>query len=1170
MPRRRLTEAEKQQRKANRSEKKAFLKQVFRDYDAEKKIRSDKRKVKAFLSAFKVEPVLTVKPHKSVRKANKASRNNFVEALVGRSIQDVMNIPTNKFQIQSVGFSIIPSESDKEIMESGKLTLIEVLLPIYKRLVSSVNVKGVLCRIFINLIERRSVSSKLGQLLSFDEFYNLFLKLFYEDPTIVNTSWVITTAKNPNGGCGVAVEIPNFLKKRGIILVKNSDDLCGQRCLALSEALMTGSYDNMKNLIKPARESQWLKKAKEISAKIEVQGRMTFVDFDIWADMMQKRVVILGGAMQVMYESQNPYSERVYIFHDASQEHYHFIADINSATNDVERNYKWCVSCNKSFLRTTFQNHKCIETVCHLCKTEFPCAEEKEQHYVSTSWPQCGMCNVKCPGACCFEKHKAICKGFSIKCLKCGKRCKKYHFPEHQCGEIWCGACETYHFDEIHRCCIKTLSNFTIVDGKRVYKDWKQTIFAYDFESQFIGNNVHEVNLAIVMKLFSDEPPLRFNNIDEFVKFTLQQTNTTFIAHNAKSYDGWMVHKHLIKHTNKRPSKLILAGNKIMYMKVKSIRFIDSINHVAQALETFPKTFGLTELKKGFFPYKFNIPENQAYIGNIPDAKFYSPDQMCVEKREEFFKWYIPKELNTHGIKFYKPDHEKREEFFQWYENKTVVYDFQKELVEYCISDVKILKEAMEIYIKAAIETDGINPLQVSTIASDCMKVYRTNYMPEKSIGILKKDEYDFCKRGFFGGRTEVFKLYKKWTPEQVQNDVYGKYIDINSLYPTVQYFDELPCGIPRWSQPSEGCVTKEYLENNFGYHEVDILCPSMVIPLLPEKKNGKLLFDLAPKKKAVYTSVELLKAIEAGYTVEKTYKSLVFDKSADLFKSYVSNFLKLKVESSGYDGDDIDAYIEAYKNHCNVVLDKYNIKPNKGMKLLAKIRLNSLWGKFGQRDDMRSNEYLNPDKWFRLLNRHIKGELEIHNETLIDENCVYAQFTEKDSDHSSLLTTNVALAGFVTSQARLRLFKELFLLGDRVLYCDTDSIIYEYRKDGYNTTEGCMLGHWEAELKTPMIEFSALGPKSYAYKCVDSEEDSVKCKGVTLNFANSQKFNFDTLKGLVHGETKSISTSKMEFVKDKKKGEIRTVYDVEKILNFDRGNFKRVINDDFSTCARE
>ena len=86
-------------------------------------------------------------------------------------------------------------------------------------------------------------------------------------------------------------------------------------------------------------------------------------------------------------------------------------------------------------------------------------------------------------------------------------------------------------------------------------------------------------------------------------------------------------------------------------------------------------------------------------------------------------------------------------------------------------------------------------------------------------------------------------------------------------------------------------------------------------------------------------------------------------------------------------------------------------------MKLLAKIRLNSLWGNslwgnFGQRDDMKSNEYLevNPDKWFRLLNGHIKGDLEIHNIKTIDENCVCVQFTEKYSDHSSLLTTNVAL----------------------------------------------------------------------------------------------------------------------------------------------------------------
>ena len=50
-----------------------------------------------------------------------------------------------------------------------------------------------------------------------------------------------------------------------------------------------------------------------------------------------------------------------------------------------------------------------------------------------------------------------------------------------------------------------------------------------------------------------------------------------------------------------------------MYMSVKEfgIRFIDSINFVNQALETFPKTFGLKELKKGYSPHLFNLPANQ-------------------------------------------------------------------------------------------------------------------------------------------------------------------------------------------------------------------------------------------------------------------------------------------------------------------------------------------------------------------------------------------------------------------------------------------------------------------------------------------------------------------------------------------------------------------------------
>ena len=98
---------------------------------------------------------------------------------------------------------------------------------------------------------------------------------------------------------------------------------------------------------------------------------------------------------------------------------------------------------------------------------------------------------------------------------------------------------------------------------------------------------------------------------------------------------------------------------------------------------------------------------------------------------------------------------DKRSEFLEWYQTqKDVVYNFQKELREYCIDDVRILKEAMEIYQTNGKEfNEGLDPLACTTIASYCMKVYRTLHLPDsETIGVLTKEEHDFVRRGFFGG----------------------------------------------------------------------------------------------------------------------------------------------------------------------------------------------------------------------------------------------------------------------------------------------------------------------------------------------------------------------------------------------------------------------------------
>ena len=85
------------------------------------------------------------------------------------------------------------------------------------------------------------------------------------------------------------------------------------------------------------------------------------------------------------------------------------------------------------------------------------------------------------------------------------------------------------------------------------------------------------------------------------------------IPHNFKGYDSYFILKYL--YDNKVLPGLIMNGAKIMEMSVleSDIRFIDSLNFLPMPLSKFPKTFGFTELAKGYFPHFFNTEANQCH-----------------------------------------------------------------------------------------------------------------------------------------------------------------------------------------------------------------------------------------------------------------------------------------------------------------------------------------------------------------------------------------------------------------------------------------------------------------------------------------------------------------------------------------------------------------------------
>ena len=72
---------------------------------------------------------------------------------------------------------------------------------------------------------------------------------------------------------------------------------------------------------------------------------------------------------------------------------------------------------------------------------------------------------------------------------------------------------------------------------------------------------------------------------------------------------------------------------------------------------------------------------------------------------------------------------------------------------------------------------------------------------------------------------------------------------------------------------------------------------------------------------------------------------------------------MKLKQESSGYpqhitSEEEKKEYIEKYFQHEGILLEKESIIKNPGLRSLSKLALNSFYGKFGQRTNMKKNSF--------------------------------------------------------------------------------------------------------------------------------------------------------------------------------------------------------------------
>ncbi|MCR0248995.1 hypothetical protein MKA36_21095 [[Clostridium] innocuum] len=352
--------------------------------------------------------------------------------------------------------------------------------------------------------------------------------------------------------------------------------------------------------------------------------------------------------------------------------------------------------------------------------------------------------------------------------------------------------------------------------------------------------------------------------------------------------------------------------------------------------------------------------------------------------------------------------------------------------IEYVLHDVKIVAMALQIQIE--------QNLTKITNGSDALNDFKRTISKkqfEKNFPILDIQTDKDIRQAYRGGFTYV---NPKFQNKDIKN---GIVFDVNSLYPSVMYDKPLPYGLPLFFN---------------GQYEHDEMYPLFIqnftcefkvkkdyIPTIQLKNNlsfipNEYITESKEQVNLVLTSVDLELFFEHYDVWNIEYiNGWKFKQCVGIFKPYIDKWGKVKKENKG------------------------------AIRQLAKLMLNSLYGKFGT----------NPD---------VTGKIPY----LDDENVVKWKLGEKEMRDPIYIPMGV----FITAWARHKTISTAQLCFDRFIYADTDSLHLvgtDIPKAIEHIIDDKELGYWAHESTFTRARF--IRQKTYIEE-IDGKIN-VKCAGM-------------------------------------------------------------------------
>lgn len=563
-------------------------------------------------------------------------------------------------------------------------------------------------------------------------------------------------------------------------------------------------------------------------------------------------------------------------------------------------------------------------------------------------------------------------------------------------------------------------------------------------------------------------------------------------AHNLGGFDGVFLLNHLTEYGEVKPmvfnGKLIsitLVLNIDGPLKGKTIVFKDSFLLLPTALRTLCSVFKVS-ISKTFFPFHLT---DIFYKGPLPLLYLWDNTITDAEYQVLYAKFV----------------------------NK--VWCFRTEAIKYCKIDCVALHQVLTKFNAYIFTLFSINAHSALTLPALAMRIFKAVFMPENTVYQISGEVEQAIRESYTGGAVDVYLPHNKigtWSLSKVCRKLFA--YDVNSLYPSIMASGLMPIGKPIAFEGDIRIVEP----GAFGFFYCDITSPdNLQHPILQRRiktSEGTRTIAGLGSWTGWVCSAEMDRCINLGYTF-KLQRGYQFE-VGDIFGPFISKMYEIK---SMY---------------------------NKGDALyeIAKLLMNSLYGKFGQRTDITKMQIFVKhdakdrdvfmqmlDKWGESVHDWFESDTHLF---VIRDSIVDLKSVDGEQNNYHGLDTNIAIAAAITSYARVTMsaFKNssLFIL----YYSDTDSIFID------RELPEAFVGNGLGQLKLEHVIAKAvfLAPKVYSFITVDGKEVT-KIKGISPKAIKAEKLGFNELSDLLYQDT-SKELSQQKWFKSILEGTI-TVSDV-------------------------